>query len=52
VQKLQDYLEIGPGKHAICFDDCPPVCEIMCRDVTSEMGLLPLEEKDIAMQSL
>ena len=38
-RKLQDYLQIGPRTHTICFDACPPLREITWRDVTSEMGL-------------
>ena len=39
-RKLQDYLQIGPQTHTICYDACPPLREITWRDVTSEMGLL------------
>ena len=27
-QKLQDYLQIGPPTHTICFYACPPLREI------------------------
>ena len=38
-RKLQDYLQIGPRTHTICFYACKPPREITWRDVTSEMGL-------------
>ena len=28
-RKLQDYLQLGPQTHMICFHACPPLREIM-----------------------